>query len=192
MLSKEYGYKYNPGHLQNCDFVDALQHWKVQAAENGSVSTATFPGFGADSQRRWSGPIGTGDGFCLLKRQTKGANFISQIATGLTPGKTYTLQFVTADYQDMLQKRSNPRQHPIKALLSDSAEVLPEQSYVYVHDRVDAKTQARLKGLARTNLHHVRFKALKSEVEIKFTDQNAEFGEELALNYIQLRPYFEP
>ncbi|MDY0177221.1 MAG: hypothetical protein WCS95_09430 [Lentisphaeria bacterium] len=191
MLSEKFGYKYHPGHLRNCDFNAGLEHWEVQAAAAHSVKKTSFPGYGRNSQRRWGAPPNTGDDFCLLTRCENKANSISQTATGLSPGKLYTLQFVTADYQDMLLKRFNPRQHQISAEFSAGAELLPEQCYVYVENRSDKK-QPRLAGHARVNLHYVRFRALQDSLKITFSDEKAGVGEELALNYIVLRPYHQP
>ncbi|MFA6725004.1 MAG: carbohydrate binding domain-containing protein, partial [Lentisphaeria bacterium] len=189
MLSEKYGYKYNPGHLRNCDFNQGLDGWQAEPAAEPALSQASFLGYGKDSQRRWGAPSRCGDNFCLFKRQATGFSRISQVASGLVVGQTYTLQFVTADYQDMLQKRFNPRRHPIGVEFSEGAELLPEQSYVFV-DRRDDQRAPRLAGKARVNLHHWRFVARNSELSISFHDKEAEPGEELALNYIMLKPYF--
>lgn len=189
MLSPKYGYKYNPGCLQNCDFTEGLTHWQVASASGGSITTTNFSGYGKVSQGRWGAAQGTGDTFCLLKRQADKPNTITQQAHGLVPGKVYTLQFVTADYQDMLQKRVQPRQHGIEVKLSAGAEVIPEKSWVYVDNRKINKESR--KTAARVNLHHVRFKAVADNCTVTFSDETATAGEELALNYIMLKPYFE-
>ncbi len=189
MLSGQYGYQYNPGLLRNCDFIQDLSGWTVQAAADGAIVKSSFPGYGSTSQRRWGAGGGIGDTFCLFKRQDGKANVISQQATGLVPGKVYTLQFVTADYQDMLNKRFNPRQHGITATLGAGAEVIPEQSYVFV----DSRNSGRKKddGQARVNLHHIRFRATAESFTVTFSDADATPGEELALNYIMMKPYYE-
>ena len=189
MLSEKYGYKYNPGCLRNCDFVQDLSGWAVQAAAEGSLVKSSFAGYGKSSQGRWGGGLGTGDSFCLFKRQDGKPNVITQQATGLTPGKVYTLQFVTADYQDMLTKRFNPRRHGIVATLGAGAELIPEKSYVFVDKRNGGRKKDD--GLARINLHHIRFRATADSFTVTFSDVDAAPGEELALNYIMMKPYFE-
>ncbi len=189
MLSEKYGYKYNPGHLRNCDFQNGLDGWKVAAAADEAVKPASFSGYGKGAQRRWGAASAIGDTFCLFTRQDGKPSVISQTATGLVPGKVYTLQFVTADYQDMLNKRFNPRQHGITATLGAGAELIPEKSYIFV----DKRNTGRKKddGQARVNLHHLRFRATAESFTVTFSDVDADPGEELALNYIMMKPYFE-
>ncbi|MGI5924188.1 MAG: hypothetical protein ACOX9E_09610 [Lentisphaeria bacterium] len=188
MLSEQYGYRYQPGHLRNGDFNRGLEAWQLSPAAADAIQAASFPGYGKNSQARWGAGGGVGDMFCLFKRREGQASSISQTATGLVPGSIYTLQFVTADYQDMQQKRFQPRRHGLTAQLGDGAELLPEQSYVFV----DRRNSARKKddGHARINLHHLRFRAIAESVAVSFSDADAAPGEELALNYIMLKPYF--
>jgi len=187
MLSKTYGYIYSPGHLRNCDFVDGLEHWAADPPD--ALRADSFAGYGKGSQRRWGAPGGTGDTFCVFTRGEGRPNTLTQTATGLSPGKIYTLQFVTADYNDMVAGRIDPKQFGLNAVLDAGAEVIPEKSYVFV----DRRNSGRKKddGLARVNLHHIRFRAAAPSVTVTFTDAEAEPGTEIALNYIMLKPYFE-
>jgi len=189
MLSEQFGYRYMPGHLRNGDFNRGMEAWALSPAAEGAIQPASFPGYGKNSQGRWGASGGVGDTFCLFKRQEGLASSISQTAIGLVPGAIYTLQFITADYQDMQQKRFQPRQHGLAATLGEGAELLPEQSYVFV----DRRNSARKKddGMARINLHHLRFRATGDTVTVAFSDAGAAPGEELALNYIMLKPYFQ-
>lgn len=187
MLSNAYGYVYSPGHLKNCDFIDGLQHWAADPADG--LRADSFAGYGKGSQGRWGAAGGTGDTFCVFTRGAERPNTLSQTATGLTPGKVYTLQFVTADYKDMVAGKVDPRQHALEAVLDAGAEVIPEQSYVYVDSRNSGRKEND--GLVRINLHHIRFRAAAESVAITFTDADAEAGTETALNYIMLKPYFE-
>jgi len=187
MLSKTYGYVYSPGHLRNCDFVDGLEHWTADTADG--LRADSFAGYGKGSQRRWGAPGGTGDTFCVFTRGEERPNTLTQTATGLTPGKIYTLQFVTADYNDMVAGKIAPKQLGLNAVLDAGAEVIPEKSYVYVDRRNSGRKEDD--GLARVNLHHIRFRAVAPSVTVTFTDAEAEQGTEIALNYIMLKPYFE-
>ena len=187
MLSKSRGYVYSPGHLKNCDFIDGLEHWAADPPD--ALRADRFAGYGKNSQRRWGAPGGTGDTFCVFTRGEGRPNTLAQTATGLTPGKTYTLQFVTADHKDMAAGRIDPKQLGLKAVLGAGAEVIPEKSYVFV----DRRNSGRKKddGLVRVNLHHLRFRAIAPSFTVTFTDAEAEPGTEIALNYIMLKPYFE-
>lgn len=187
MLSKAYGYRYSPGHLSNCDFVDGLKGWTAEPAD--ALRTDSFAGYGRGSQGRWGAGGGTGDTFCLFKRGAERPGTLTQTATGLTPGKVYTLQFVTADYKDMVARKVLPRQHRLKAVLGAGAQIIPEKSYVFVDERNSGSKKDD--GLVRINLHHVRFRATAPSFTVTFTDAEAAPGTETALNYIMLKPYFE-
>ena len=187
MLSQTYGYRYRPGHLSNCDFADGLKGWTAAPAD--ALRADSFAGLGKGSEARWGGDSRTGDTFCVFKRGAGDPGTLTQTATGLTPGKVYTLQFVTADYKDMVAHKVAPKQHRLSAVLGAGAQLIPEQSYVYV-DRRASGNKAN-DGLVRINLHHIRFRATASSLKITFTDAEAEPGTETALNYVMLKPYFE-
>lgn len=187
MLSKAYGYRYSPGHLSNCDFADGLKGWTADPADG--VRADSFAGYGKGSQARWGAGGGTGDTFCVLKRGAERPSTLTQTATGLTPGKVYTLQFVTADYKDMVARKVAPKQHRLSAILGAGAELIPEKSYVFVDRRTSGKKADD--GLVRINLHHLRFRATAPSFKVTFTDADADPGAETALNYIMLKPYFE-
>jgi hypothetical protein len=189
MLSKDYGYAYSPGHLKNCDFVDGLEGWVADPADADALRADSFAGYGSGSQRRWGAPGGTGDTFCVFTRGEGDASTLTQTATGLTPGRIYTLQFVTADYEDIVAGAFDPKELGMNAVLDAGAEVIPEESYVFVDTRNTGRKEND--GLARVNLHHVRFRALDPSVTVTFTDAEAEPGTQIALNYIMLKPYFE-
>lgn len=187
MLSDSYGYVYSPGHLRNGDFVDGLANWTPDPPD--AVRVERFAGYGRGSQGRWGAPAGTGDTFCVFTRGAERASTLTQTANGLVPGKIYTLQYVTADYQDMVAGRVDPKQHALNAVLGDGAEVFPDQSYVFVDRRNSGSKKDD--GLVRINLHHIRFRATAPAVTVTFTDAEAAAGTETALNYVMLKPYFE-
>ena len=187
MLSKTYGYRYSPGHLSNCDFADGLQGWTADPAD--AIRTDSFAGYGKGSQARWGADGRAGDTFCVFKRGTERPSTLTQTATGLTPGKLYTLQFVTADYKDMVAHKVDPKQHRLSGVLGAGAELIPEKSYVFI-DRRTSGEKAK-DGLVRINLHHLRFRATAPSFKVTFTDAEAEPGTETALNYVMLKPYFE-
>ncbi len=190
MLSEQHGFTYRPGHLQNCDFQEGLQGWAVDAAAKGSVRTEKLAGFGKASQGRWGGTGGVGDTVCVLTRQNGPVNSVSQKASGLQVGRLYTLQFVVADYKDAVAKKIDPRRFGLNVALSEGAEVLPEKTYVHVDKRVKGR-YAHNDGVARINLHHITFRARQPEVTITFQDTDAAPGEELAFNYVMLKPYYD-
>jgi hypothetical protein len=186
MLSPTYGYRYAPGHLSNCDFANGLKGWTADPADG--VRAASFSGYGRSSEGRWGADGGAGDTFCVFKRGAGGPSTLTQTATGLTPGKVYTLQFITADYKDMVAHKVDPKEHRLSAVLGTGAELIPAKSYVYV-DRRTAGAKANDTNV-RINLHHIRFRATGTSLKVTFTDAAAEPGTETALNYVMLKPYF--
>jgi len=171
----------------NCDFVDGLKHW--EATPTNSLRSGRFSGYGKNSQGRWGAPGETGNTFCVFTRGEDGPGTLTQTATGLTPGRVYTLQFVTADYKDMVAGKIDPRQLGLDAVLGTGAQVIPEKSYVFVDRRNSGKKKND--GKVRVNLHHIRFRATAPYFTVTFTDVKAAPGSEIALNYVMLKPYFE-
>ena len=188
MLSTRYGFKYHPGFLANGDFADGLNRWTLAPAATGSIRADTIAGYGKNSQGRWGGGQ-SGDTVCVLKRPAGQPNRIRQTAQGLTVGKAYCLQFVTADRKDVVGKKFNPRRYGITVEL-EGAEILPERSFVHV-DRRSGGHDGPNSNLAKINLHRVIFRAKSPTQVITFHDTDASPGEELIINFVQLKPYLE-
>lgn len=188
MLSAQYGFTYRPGFLVNGDFADGLAGWEAAPAAVGAIRPHTIPGYGKNSQGRWGGGS-AGDTVCVLARAPDRPNRLSQTARGLVPGKAYCLQFVTGDLKDITEKRFNPRLYGIEAELT-GAEVLPGRGYVHIDRRNSGRYQHN-DNVAKINLHRVIFRAAADTVTVTFHDEKAAPGEELVLNYVQLKPYLE-
>lgn len=188
MLSARHGFRYQPGFLANGDFADGLKGWTLAPAAPGSIRADAIAGYGKNSQGRWGGGA-AGDTVCVLTRQAGQPNRISQTARGLTVGKAYCLQFVTADRKDVVGKKFNPRRYGIAAEL-DGVEILPHKSFVHV-DRRDGGRYARDGNVAKINLNRIVFRARFPTQVIAFHDAGASPGEELLINFIQLKPYLE-
>ena len=188
MLSARYGFKYHPGYLANGDFAEGLNGWTLAPAATGSIRTDNIVGYGRNSQGRW-GDGNAGDTVCVLTRQAGQPNRISQTAQGLTVGKAYCLQFVTADRRDLLGKKFNPRRYGIAAKLR-GAEILPDKSFTHI-DRRHGGRYAHNDNVGKINLNRMIFRAEASTLAITFSDDDATPGEELIINFIQLKPYLE-
>lgn len=188
MLSARYGFKYHSGFLTNGDFADGLDGWTAAPAAAGSIRADTIAGYGKNSQGRW-GSGKAGDTVCVLARQAGQPNRIQQTARGLTVGKTYCLQFVTADRKNVIGKKPNPRRYGITADL-EGADVMPEKSFVHI-DRRRGGRYAHNDNVGQINLNRIIFRAKSPEPVIAFTDAGAGLGEELIINFIQLKPYLE-
>jgi hypothetical protein len=188
MLSGRYGFTYVPGFVANGDFADGLNGWTVSPAAESSVRADALAGYGKNSQGRW-GAGKAGDTFCVMTRQPAAVNRVSQTARGLTVGKAYCLQFVTADRRDLLGKTYNPRRYGIGVEL-EGAERVEAKSFVHV-DRRKGGRYAHNDNVAKVNLHRIVFRAASPSLSMAFNDAAAEPGEELMLNYVQLKPYLE-
>jgi len=188
MLSVHYGFKYNPGFLANCDFAESLNGWELSPAAAGSIRADTLVGYGKNCQGRWGGGK-AGDTVCVLTRKADQQNRISQTVQGLEVGKAYCLQFVTADRKDVIEKKYNPRHYGIEAEL-EGAEIIKNKSFVHI-DRRDAGRYKHNDNVAKINLNRIIFRVLSPTLVIAFNDANAIPGEELIINFIQLKPYLE-
>jgi hypothetical protein len=188
MLSSRYGFKYNPGFLANCDFAAGLQGWVAAPAAEGSIRTDTIAGYGQKSQGRWGGGS-AGDTVCVLTRNADKPNRISQTAQGLEVGKAYCLQFVTADRKDLAAKKYNPRRYGIAAEL-EGAELLAGKGFVHVDTRNGGRYEHN-DNVAKINLNRIIFRATAATQTVAFSDAKALPGEELVLNFVQLKPYLE-
>ena len=188
MLSTRYGFRYNPGFLTNSDFADGMNGWVSSPAAEGSIRADTIAGYGKNSQGRWGGG-NAGDTVCVMTRSAEGPNRISQTAHGLEVGKAYCLQFVTANFGDVTGKKYNPRRYGIDVELG-GAEILGDKGFVHI-DRRDTGRYERNDNVAKINLNRIIFRAKSPTQVIAFNDEKAIPGEELIINFIQLKPYLE-
>jgi hypothetical protein len=188
MLSPCYGFKYHPDFLVNGDFVDGMNGWAATPAAENSIRPATLAGYGKNSQGRW-GAGSAGDTVCVMSRRADRPNRIRQNVERLEAGKAYCLQFVTADYNDVVQNKHNPRRYGIEVEL-DGAEILAERSFVHI-DRRENHRNRDPGRLGKINLHRVVFRARSATQVIAFHDAQAVPGEELVINFVQLKPYLE-
>jgi len=188
LLSARYGFKYNPGLVTNGDFADGLTGWITSPAAAGSLRTHTIAGYGRNSQGRWGGGS-AGDTVCVMARQAGKPNRISQTAQGLEVGKAYCLQFVTADLKDVTGRKYNPRRYGIRAEL-ENAEILGDKGYVHI-DRRNSGRYKDNNNVAKINLNRIVFRATSPTQVVAFHDEQAIPGEELIINFVQLKPYLE-
>jgi len=188
MLSPRYGFTYNPGLLTNGDFADGLKGWTLSPAAEGSLRAETLAGYGKNSQGRWGGGS-AGDTVCVMTRSPAATNRISQTAHGLKVGQAYCLQFVTADRKDLIGKKNNPRRYGIDVEL-EGVERIADKSFVHIDRRKGGRYEHN-DNVAKINLNRIVFRAASSEQAFAFTDAAAKPGEELLLNFVQLKRYLE-
>ena len=183
MLSAEYGYKFFPGHVKNPDFAENLTHWRA----NSQVKADTFAGYGTKSQLRSQAFSGVGDSFAVFTRTEKNYGELRQKLTGFTPGKTYSLVYLTCDREIMEKNTFIPREYKIGFRL-DGAKIIRNTLFADVRF---AKGKRITSGKrACVNQRFVVFVANQREIELTFDNKDAKPGEKTALNYIAVRPYY--
>ena len=115
---------------------------------------------------------------------------LAQTAKGFVPGRTYCLEFATFDVKDVKANRIAPRRFGIDIKLGAGAEMREDLSWVHVDNRIKGRYDFN-DNVARVNLHHIVFTARTAETEIVFGNAAATVGEELGINAVSLKPYFE-
>ncbi len=105
------------------------------------------------------------------------------------PGRKYRLRYSTFDVKDVKAKRMAPRKFAISASAGAGAAVDEALSWTHVDKRVKGRYAAN-NNCARVNLGQIVFTATAPETEISFSNEQAQEGEELGLNYVSLLPYY--
>lgn len=189
-LADQYGYTYLPGHVVNGDFDRGLESWKAEPAAKNSIRPMNQVKYGQGIQKR-TGKIDTlGDNVCVFTRSEKAPNHLSQMMKGFTPGKLYVLRFTVADAAEVANKKPDGKLFAFRALL-DGAEVVTDRTHAGKYGRT-----LDISGNRYLNVHTLVFKALKPEVELRFTDwrndknPDGPIKQSLLLNFIQVTPYF--
>ena len=174
--------------MKDGDFVEGLKHWKSVPAPDGSIKARTIPtlGTGAYAQgRRTKDLYGCGDTCAEFIAGSKGANKLSQVITGLTPGKLYSFFYVTAHPDDIVKPMRIDHKFVFNAVLSD-VEIIPEKGYEYRNTtKWSKKSQTR-----QIVFRKVIFRAKKDKATVTFTDEGAAPGQKRILNFVGVRPYF--
>ena len=187
---------YDLSHIQNPDFADGTLGWTIHAAEPGSVRSAEHPGY-AWLEGRY--PRTTlGDTFLLMKRSAKKPNTFSQEIKNLEAGRLYSMKMITADYENLVQEKSEKKQDAVSIKL-DNVDILPgaKKSFqftfpnCYAHHlgKFDAKHNYWM------NYHWRVFRAKGTTAELTVADWKSEkqpgapIGQELMFNFIEIQPY---
>ncbi|MGI6355692.1 MAG: hypothetical protein GX937_05805 [Lentisphaerae bacterium] len=192
LLSDQYGFRYLPGHLQDGDFVEGFTHWQSRPAAEGTLQATTIKNYGGKIQMRRSKYASRGDHVAIFQRHSSQANQLSQTATGLQPGKLYTLSYVVGDFDDIAEIKPEAPDILLTATL-EGAEVIPSGTYVH---RWPNTYRPKAK-LASQDTHRILFRAQQERVVITFRDWQAEGvpggpeGQRLVLNFVSLKPYYE-
>lgn len=178
MLSDKYGYKFQLDWIKNPDFEQKLDHWQV----SGKVEPGYLKDFSSKYEKRYDPGYGQGNTFAIFTKEGTQAAELRQKITGLTPGKYYSVYYMSADYDDVLKNNYNPKRIPLHLTIPGA--VITRRSYY-----IDGRPATSIK--ASVNCCKYVFRAKSSEAELVFSNRRAPAGSRQVLNYITVRPYFE-
>ncbi len=142
----------------------------------------------------WNNNLGKfGDTCALFVRSAKAPNKLSRKITGLVPGKIYSVSWVTANADDIANKRYGTPEAEISLDATlDGATVIPGLCY-------DMRTGGKQfqDNPVEIQSRKLIFKADKKEVVITFSDWKNDretggaAGVRRVLNFIQCTPYYD-
>lgn len=182
MLSSRYGLKYLPGILENGDFNESFDGWRVE----GNATRETIYKFADVAEKRWCGK--SGDTFAVLAKEPGRTTRLSQTLKNLVPGRRYSLDVVCFNAKDARENAVRPMRIPLNVTLGDAAEKIESRSWVFV----DRRPKSRGFSGTRVNRHHVVFTAKATETEFCIDNEDAPDGFEIGVNGIGVWPYVLP
>jgi len=189
---------YRLKHIENPDFEDGLKGWAITEAEPGAVRAASLPGYGHLAGRYLGGT--RGDTFLVMKHSAKGPSSFSQEIRNLTPGRTYSVKMISADYGNITQGKSVEKKDAVFIKLDNVTLVkLPGKNSQITFPNHYGHQSEKFKGKhnAYMNFHWYVFRAKGTTARLTVSDRNGsdipagEVGREVMCNYIQVEPYFE-
>ena len=183
---------YELTHIRNADFTEGLDDWTVAAAEEDAVRAERYPGYGSLQGRYYRG----NDTFAVMKRGVETPNTLSQSITGLQVGRTYSVKLLSADYGELVGGSSVKGIHPM-AVTIEGGELVEGTKYQY---QEPYSTRGRLGQFTDQvplwiNLHWHVFRATGTTATLRISDWAAPDapggpeGQELAINFVEVKPY---
>lgn len=187
---------YNLTHVENPDFADGTTGWQIQPAEPGSIRTEKQAGY-SWLVGRYERTI-MGDTFLWMKRSANRPNTFSQEIRNLTHGRLYSMKMITADYQDLVQGKSDKKLHAVSVTL-DNVEILtgPKKSFQFPFPNGHSFGKFGREHKLWMNYHWRVFRAKAAKADLTVTDwktptqPGGPIGQELVLNFIEIQPYLE-
>ena len=173
-------------HISNGDFEQGARRWRLSPAQTGAITVGRKAGYGRISGRY--PPVALlGDTFLCTRRSRKKANAFSQGIAGLTPGRAYSLKFISADREDLYLKDN----HAVSVEII-GADVLPERTIHQLYEQVWCGTPHPW-----MNFHRIVFRARGETARLVISDwasptePGGSEGQQLIFNFVQVQPYLE-
>ena len=194
MLSKD---PYELRHIQNPDFNNGSEGWTLLPAEEGSIRPKYLDRYGY-AQGRWL-ITKSGDNFLWTRRSAIRPNRFSQEIRDLEPGRLYSLKLYTADYKNLVERKSVKEKHAASIKL-DGVELLPIKSFQHTYKNLSYHVLGPLdddreKVTNWMNFHRVVFRAKRPTAGLTICDWASDdapggpTGQELMFNSIEIQPY---
>ena len=184
MLSRD---PYKLTHIQNPDFNKGTTGWTITAAEEGAIEVKNYADYGLLQNRHYTPE---GNNFLCMRRSGKRPNVFSQEIKALQPGRAYSLKMITADYKDLIERKSNKQTHTVNIEIED-AEVDVDKCFQH------SFTSRRPRRGLWTNYHWLIFRAKSNTAKLVISDWASDkepggpIGQELIYNFIEIQPYLE-
>jgi hypothetical protein len=187
-------------HLQNADFEKGTENWTLHAADAGSIEAKSFPRYGRIEGRymglgRPADPEHIGDTLLWMKRSPKGPNSFSQTVKSLEPGRLYSLEMFSCDYQDLVHPKAKKIEEANKFLGTvklDGVDLDTKRSFTESY-----ASNPEPKIPVWITYHWLVFRAKGTTASLTVSDwpdkqeSNDSYGQEQAFNFLELQPYHE-
>ena len=198
LLSEEYGYVYELPYIKNPDFTSGLKFWDISPARENSIKMQQLPGWGFARGACNKKP--DGDDFVVLDIDSQKPNCVSQKIKNLIPGKLYSAEMYSADYQDIIAGKRKKKFNSI-SLKIEGAEIIKNLSYVKKfqsdHNIAVLFPRGKRNNGPCLNYHYVIFKALTHDAKISIIDRPSKSvaddvfpQKQVLFNFVQIQPYF--
>lgn len=194
LLSEEYGYTYNLPYIKNPDFYEELNNWTVAEARNNSIKIKNLPGWGY--ARGFCNEQPDGDTFVVMDIDSKKTNVISQTINNLIPGKLYSAEMFSADFEDIIAGKNIEKFNSVSLQIS-GAEVIDKLSYVKKAKSQHTMSPQFPSSGPNLNFHYVIFKAQAETATVTIMDRPeksvankfAASQKQVLFNFVQVQPY---
>lgn len=189
-----YAEPYRLTHLRNGGFAQGLDGWRVTETESGSVGVVDV-GAGTGFSKHQGRRVPEGKKMLGMKVVASGAHHLRQQLGDLKPGKLYSLEFYTANRNQLAEKQL----HPVHVTVDDG-KIVKQRKLVMSHRHPEVGQDGEATGqVIRVvwNHHYFVFEAEGETAELTVTDWpdgtfNESFeGNVILYDFFQVQPYFE-
>jgi hypothetical protein len=180
-------------HLENPDFTEDLEGWRVEPAEKDSIDTRQMKGL-SWLQGRYP-KTASGDRFCWMKRSANGPNRVRQTIRSLEPGRVYSLKLISADLQQLDKEQIlalSIEIHGVERLNQYCFQFPYPSCYSHEVEPYDRTHPAYF------NFHRIVFRPESATAELVISDwasasdPGGPTGQETAFNFVEVQPFLEP